>query len=382
MKGLRLMITEEQRIYNLLNNSFLGPHMAIESVTDIKYNGTHLRIKDNVKAPYFAPIQPTEDDVKQLIKQIADVQQRTFTYAEPRLDTEIGILRINALHKRVSPDGTTLAVRISRPRLAIESLESLVPNNDEIVEQLFKVLMLAELNMVLAGRTGAGKTEFQKLLVGYMDENASIFLAEDTRDSHIKALYPERDITSVKTIPGIYEMSDAVKDGLRNDPDYLMPAEIRGAEAADALDAVKTDHAILTTIHAPSAMDIPLRMSPMIRQAPAYARASDLSIGNEIVRFLRFGAYLRAERNDEQKTVRYLKELVEFEDYTEKGATGRYLYQVVKVRDVKTGRYYQEQRFGTLSERTCAELEDKELIHLVPAVLLPKKYKQKVGAVG
>ncbi|MEC1177269.1 ATPase, T2SS/T4P/T4SS family [Metasolibacillus meyeri] len=376
------MNTEEQRIHTILSNSFLGPYLDVESITDIKFNGTRLRIKDNERAPYYPKIQPTEDDVKKLIKLIADVMGQTFTYEQLRLNTEIGILRISASHKRISPEGTVLSVRISRPRLAIRSVESLVGANYEVVEQLFRVLMLAELSIVLSGRTNAGKTEFQKLLVGYMHDDASIFLIEDTRDSHIKALYPERDIISLKTIKDVYEMSEAVKDGLRNDPDYLMPAEVRGGETADALDAVKTDHAVIITIHAPSAMDIPLRAIPMIRQSPSYTRASDVSIGNEIVRFFRFGAYLKGERNKEQKTIRYLKELVEFDSYTEKGAEGRYVYRVIKELDPMTGLYVQKQHFGKLSDRTLEELEDKELVHLVPPIFLSDDYIRKLSKAG
>ncbi|UDK94850.1 Flp pilus assembly complex ATPase component TadA (plasmid) [Lysinibacillus sphaericus] len=183
---------QEKRINEILDKSFLVPLLKIESITDVKFNGTHLRIQDNEKGRYLAPDQPSEEMVKTLIKQIADVQKSTFTYIEPQLDTEIGILRISATHRRISPDGTTLAVRISRPRLAIESIGNIISGDYKDIEQLFKVLMLAENNLVIAGRTGSGKTEFQKLLVGYTADDSNIVLIEDTRDSHIKALYPEK----------------------------------------------------------------------------------------------------------------------------------------------------------------------------------------------
>ncbi len=359
---------QEKRINEILDNSFLGPLLKIESITDIKFNGTHLRIQDNEKGRYLAPDQPSEEMVKTLIKQIADVQKSTFTYTEPQLDTEIGILRISATHRRISPDGTTLAVRISRPRLAIESIGNIISGDYTDIEQLFKVLMLAENNLVIAGRTGSGKTEFQKLLVGYTADDANIVLIEDTRDSHIKALYPEKDISSWKTVPGLFEMSDGVQAGLRNNPDWTIIAETRGKVSADVLDSAKTDHAIITTVHAKGAMNIPSRLIPMIRQSPAYAIIDDQLIGNEIVEFLRFGCYLQGTRTKEGKTIRRIKELVEYTDFTSKGATGNYVYREVKVRDSESGEYRTEQRFHKLSEKTLTELEDKELIHLVPDV--------------
>ena len=136
----------------------------------------------------------------------------------------------------------------------------------EPLEQLFKVLMLAESNLIICGRTGSGKTEFQKLLVGYTAEDANIVLIEDTRDSHIKHYILKR-ILQVGKRYGVFEMSDGVKAALRNNPDWTIIAETRGAVSADVLDSAKTDHAIITTLHAKGAMNIPSRLIPMIRQS-------------------------------------------------------------------------------------------------------------------
>ncbi|MFY2307171.1 ATPase, T2SS/T4P/T4SS family [Lysinibacillus fusiformis] len=362
----------EKRINEILEQSFLGPYLKQLTITDIRFNGTQLRIQDNEKGRYLAPDQPSKEEVQRLVKQISDVQKRNFSHSEPQLDTEIGILRISATHQRISPDGINLAIRISRPHLAISSIADLVTGEHEPLERLFNILMLSEDNLVICGRTGSGKTEFQKLLVGYTEEDANIFLIEDTRDSHIKALYPERDITSLKTIPGVFEMSDGVKTALRNNPDWTIIAETRGAVSADVLDSAKTDHAIITTLHAKGAKNIPSRFIPMIRQSPAYAIIEDQLIGSEIVEFLRWGCYLQGKRKKGGKTIRRVKELMEYTDFTSKGAVGNYVYREVKVRDQKTGKYRIEQRYHPLSEKTLAELEDKELIHLVPDEFLPK----------
>lgn len=362
----------EKRINEILEQSFLGPYLKQLTITDIRFNGTQLRIQDNEKGRYFPPDQPSKEEVQKLVKQISDIQKGNFSHAEPQLDTEIGILRISGTHQRISIDGVNLAIRVSRPHLAISSIAALVTGDYEPLEQLFKVLMLAESNLIICGRTGSGKTEFQKLLVGYTAEDANIVLIEDTRDSHIKTLYPEKDITSWKTIPGVFEMSDGVKAALRNNPDWTIIAETRGAVSADVLDSAKTDHAIITTLHAKGAMNIPSRLIPMIRQSPAYAIIDDQLIGNEIVEFLRWGCYLQGTRTKEGKTVRRIKELAEYTEFTSKGTVGNYVYREVKVRDQETGKYRIEQRYQPLSEKTLAELEDKELIHLVPDEFLPK----------
>ncbi|HBT71430.1 MAG TPA: type IV secretion protein, partial [Lysinibacillus sp.] len=180
----------EKRINEILEQSFLGPYLKQLTITDIRFNGTQLRIQDNEIGRYFPPEQPSKEDVQKLVKQISDIQKGNFSHAEPQLDTEIGILRISGTHQRISIDGVNLAIRVSRPHLAISSIAALVTGDHEPLEQLFKVLMLAESNLIICGRTGSGKTEFQKLLVGYTAEDANIVLIEDTRDSHIKTLYP------------------------------------------------------------------------------------------------------------------------------------------------------------------------------------------------
>ncbi|MEG0258564.1 MAG: ATPase, T2SS/T4P/T4SS family [Lysinibacillus sp.] len=362
----------ENRIREILEDSFIGPYLNDEGITDISYNGTSLHIQHNENGRYKAPEQPSIEEVKVLVKQISDLQKGSFTNTEPVLDTEIGYLRLNAMHNAISPDGMTFAVRVSRPRLSAGSVADLITGSEDMVEKLLQVLVLAESNIVISGRTGSGKTEFQKLLVGFIPDDSKITLIEDTRDSHIKAIYPNKDINSWKTIPGKFEMTDGVRAALRNNPDWTIIAETRGEVSADVLDSAKTDHAILTTIHAKGAMNIPSRLIPMIRQSSAYAIIDDRLIGNEIVEFLRFGIHLKSEQLN-GRTVRKIKEIVEYTDFTDKGTVGTYLYREVKILDALSGEYRVEQQFNPLTAKTIGELEDKELIHLLPDVFKPKE---------
>lgn len=362
---------QEKRIQEIFENSFLGPYLKDDGYTDMSFNGTAFRVQHNEKGRFEPEEQPTLEEVKVLCKQISDLQKGKFTNSDPVLDTEIGYIRLNAMHEAISPDGMTFAVRVSRPRLSAGSIADLTAGSSIEVEELLKVLILAESNIVISGRTGSGKTEFQKLLVGFIPDDSKITLIEDTRDSHIKAIYPKKDINSWKTMPGKFEMADGVKAALRNNPDWTIIAETRGEVSADVLDSAKTDHAIITTLHAKGAMNIPSRLIPMIRQSKAYAIIDDQLIGNEIVEFLRFGIHLKAERVD-GRTVRRIKEIVEYTDFTSKGAVGTYLYRDLKIRDEITGEYKVNQEFNPLTAKTIAELEDKELIHLLPDVFKSK----------
>lgn len=370
-KGVVDLGLDDKRAEQILLNSFLEPYLTDFGYTDISFNGTDLRVQHNVKGRLKPKNQPSADEVERLIKSIADNRKTEFTTQKPVLDTEIGFLRVNAMSKDISLDGATMALRISRPQLAITSLDDLAQGQGELIEALFNVLILGEQNLIISGRTGTGKTEFQKKLIGYTADDSKITLIEDTRDSHLKQIYPDKDVNSWKTIPGRFSMADGVKAALRNNPDWVIIAESRGEVAADVLDSAKTDHAIITTIHASSAMGIPSRLIPMIRQSDSYARMDDLLVGSEIAEFLKFGIQLKAERID-GRMVRYIREIVEFTGFTPTGAKGIYIYRFTNKYDPVTETYTPTQEFKPLSAQTIEVLEERRLLHLVPDVFNPR----------
>lgn len=359
----------ENRIEKILKDSPINQFLDDPGVTDINFDGVKLRIQHNVYGSRIVT-DIDEEEIKKLAKKIADEKKKSFNDSAPILDTEFGFIRVSAIHTAASPDGVSLSLRISRPRLAVSSISEMTYKNNQDIAQLLDVLMKAECNIIIAGRTGSGKTECQKMLVGSIPDDKVIALIEDTRDSHIKALYPNKFIYSWQTLLSDERekkltMSDLVKVALRNNPDWVIISETRGAEAADILDSVKTDHSIITTLHAKGAMNIPARLVPMVRQTPAYSVMSDLMVGKEIVEFLRFGIYMRYFIED-GKIVRRIKEIVEFTDYTDSGAKGIYLYRFTNEFDPETGKYRPVEIFNPLSQQSVDMLKDKELYHLLP----------------
>lgn len=362
---------DDVRTKQILLNSFLEPYLRDKDFTDLSYNGTQFRVQHNIQGRYMPSEQPKREEVERLINNIADNRSVQFNNKHPVLDTEIGFLRVNAMHEEISPDGITMALRISRPELAIKNFDDLAQGQGDLIESLFNVLIKAEQNIIVSGRTGTGKTEFQKKLIGYTSNDSKITLIEDTRDAHLKTIYPEKDINSWKTSGEKFDMGAGVRSALRNNPDWVIIAETRGAVSADILDSAKTDHSIITTIHASSALGIPSRLVPMIRQADAYARTDDMLIGSEIVEFLRFGVQLKAERIN-GRMVRYIREIVEFTDYTPKGAKGNILYRFTNKYNPVDQTYTPVQQYGYISEKTLEVLEERRLIHLLPDQFNPR----------
>ncbi|MEK5500987.1 ATPase, T2SS/T4P/T4SS family [Bacillus sp. FSL M8-0168] len=364
---------KQDQIERIINESFLKPFLDDEGITDISWDGTELRLKHNQKGPFKAERQPDSEEVRALIRKIADIQEKQFNASEAILDTEIGVFRVNAVHDVVSDEfGMTFSLRVSRPKLAISSLEELT---DENVAMLLKILVQSRSNMTISGATGSGKTELQKLLVGHMPDDDNICWIEDTRDSHIKELYPHKHIKSWRTLTDDsrnrkVRFSDLIATGLRNDPDWLIISETRGDGAADILDAAKSNHSIVTTLHSKGAAAIPSRFIPLIRQSPTYAYTSDVLIGRQIVDLIKFGVHMIQQKNKDGEITRYPKELVEFTGFDENGAQYTYLYRQYTVFDNTRKEYVKKTEYNPLSEHSKKHLAEYELLHLLPDVFI------------
>lgn len=358
----------EQKIEEMLNSSFLSVYLNDEDITDISYDGTHLRIQHNKKGRYIADEQPDYNEVYELGKRIANIQGKEWTSNTPLLNTELSYLRVNFVHEVVSPSGCTFALRVSRPKLVTTSLESFA---SEEVAQLLSVLIKGEYNIIIAGRTGSGKTELQKLLVNHIDDSKKITLIEDTMDSHIKEIYPNKDVNSWRTLmedsrENKITYHDLIKEGLRNNPDWLMVAETRGAEAYDMLESALTDHCIITTIHARGARAIPTRILRMIGQRFDF---DERILGQDIAETLKIGIYLTMEFTNEG-IKRYIREIYEYTGFSDEGVQYNPIYRVKRVYDEESGEYREVTEMNPLSKETIEDLAFKKLIHKVPKVFL------------
>ncbi|MGU9545950.1 ATPase, T2SS/T4P/T4SS family [Bacillus cereus] len=366
---MNIEMQKQQRVEKILAESFLKAYLKDNDITDMKWNGSFLVIENRMTGRYRPKEQPKPEEVKSLIKQIADIQGDEFTESNPILDTAFGNLRVNAIHP-VCADGGTFAIRVSKPQLAISDLSGLV--NKEVAV-LLDLLMKAKANLTISGATGTGKTELLKLLVGFMDDNDAIFLIEDTPDSHLKKLYPHKDISSLKTLTGDdrekqIDTWDLNRAGLRNNPDWICISETRGKEAAGILDNAKTNHSVITSVHAKSAKTIPRRYIPMMKQAPSYANSDDITILRDIIELLPYGIQMRKEHVNGE-VIRDIKEFVEFIDYnSESGLVYQTIYEKENDWNVELEKYETIEKMQPVSERTIKLLKDAKIYHLLPDV--------------
>lgn len=280
-----------------------------ETVTDIGYNGTDLIIETNDKKMKYTGSQKiTEDYIIRIIQKFANANGKDFTPKNPILDGKFGNIRINAVHGQNSTAGTTMSLRVVRPRLALrkDNFNDFAP---EFMYEFFEKFIKLRTNIVISGETGTGKTEFQKLLASFMDFKHKIVLIEDTAETFLKEMFPDKDILSWLTSADV-TITDLVKAALRNNPRWILVSETRGQEAYEMIQAVLSGHHIVTSLHAINARAIPKRLINMAKMGYS---VSEEALEGDIRRYFDFGVHIKRVEYDNQ-IIRYLDEVVEFKE--------------------------------------------------------------------
>src|SRR5205807_7785067 len=127
----------------------------------------------------------------------------------------------------------------------------------ETVEFLIRCIK-AELNVLISGGTGTGKTTLLNALSTAIPDDDRIVTIEDAAELKLNQRHVLRLEARPKNIEGEGEIPirDLVRNSLRMRPDRIVVGEVRGAEALDMLQAMNTGHeGSLSTVHANSPPD-------------------------------------------------------------------------------------------------------------------------------
>lgn len=379
---------DDEIIRDVLATSFLrdiifekGSVELADTVTDVGFNGTQLRIQDNEKGRYqWTKQKVTAKEVRTLGNRIAVLKGKAWNPQNPILDTEVGTIRVNFMHGSIAPYGETMALRISHPRLTPGTIADVATPE---VAELIDVIVRTGMSIMISGQTGSGKTETQKKIVGSIPDNLKITLAEDTLDSHLKLVYPNKDINSwqvkkAKDDDDTIEFPQLIKAGLRNNPEWFLISEVRGDEATDLLGAGLTGHYFCSTIHTEGARTIPSRMLQMI--AERYPNLNQEVLLRDIVNVLGLGIHMESIFTEEGRIERRIREVVEYVDCDVRtGVVVNPLFERKTVYDRATKTYTEQLVMNPLSEAMYQRIADARLIHLVPDVFLPDETTSEVA---
>ena len=169
----------------------------------------------------------------------------------------------------VPPASPQVAITIRRFGERGFSPEDLVEAGSlpQVVLDAVRTTLADRRNILVAGGTGSGKTTMLNALISLLPPAERIVSIEDTLELRIHqpntVRFEARELGKSATT-----IRDLVKHSLRHRPDHIVVGEIRGAEAADLLQALNTGHGgSLTTIHANNATSALDRLASCAMQA-------------------------------------------------------------------------------------------------------------------
>ena len=140
--------------------------------------------------------------------------------------------------------------------------------------------MRAQLNIVISGGTGAGKTTMLNALSAAVPDGDRIITVEDNAELRLQQPHVVTLEARPANVEGKGEVTirDLVRNSLRMRPDRIIVGEVRGAETVDMLQALNTGHeGSLVTLHSNSCDDAIHRLATL-------ASMSELQIPFEALR--------------------------------------------------------------------------------------------------
>ncbi|NIY82707.1 CpaF family protein [Vibrio hepatarius] len=250
----------------------LEPLLADSTVSDILVNGPK-----SIYVERFGKLEKTPhtflDDrhLRNIIDRIVSQVGRRIDESSPMVDARLKDgSRFNAIIPPLAIDGPSVSIRrFSVERLNMGNLLELNSLSPEMAKFL-NAAVIGELNILISGGTGSGKTTTLNILSGFIPANQRIVTIEDSAELQMQQPHVVRLETRPANIEGKGEISqrELVKNSLRMRPDRIVVGEVRGSEAVDMLSAMNTGHdGSLATIHANTPRDALSRVENMFSMA-------------------------------------------------------------------------------------------------------------------
>ncbi len=266
---------------SLLAAGGLQPLLDRDDVEDIIANGADVvfvRVAGGGWEP-AAPIAESDEELVELVRLLAarndTGEERRFDRASPTLNLQL-------------PDGSRLnavmsvskrpSVAIRRHRYRTMTMAELVQLGtlDALSAALLTAAVKARMNIVVAGKTGVGKTTFLRGLVSVVPALERIITLEDTYELGFE-LYPQAHANVVAMQArepnlegeGGVSLTVLFRNGLRMLPDRVLVGEVRGDEVVPMLQAMSQGNdGSMSTIHASSSAGVFRKLALYAAQAP------------------------------------------------------------------------------------------------------------------
>ena len=209
--------------------------------------------------------------LRRIITKMVSQVGRRIDESSPLVDARLPDgSRVNAIIPPLSLTGPLLTVRrFDQERFDLAELVR-IDTLSQTAADFLCACIKADLNILVSGGTGTGKTTLLNALSAAVPDRDRIVTIEDAAELQLQQRHVVRLESRPKNIEGEGEVTirDLVRNALRMRPDRIIVGEVRGAEALDMLQAMNTGHeGSLSTIHANSARDALNRLETMVLMA-------------------------------------------------------------------------------------------------------------------
>ncbi|MBS3099530.1 CpaF family protein [Candidatus Pacearchaeota archaeon] len=258
-----------------------------------------------------------EDEIVNYSNIIARRVGRQITILNPLLDAHLVTGdRVNAVLYPINTKGNTITIRkfARDPFTMIDFIKN--KTCDINIAALLWLATEFEMNVLISGGTGSGKTSFLNACMPFVPPNQRMISIEDTRELMLPDfLYWTPLVTRTPNPEGKGEVSmlDLLINSLRMRPDRIILGEMRKQQEAMVLfEAMHTGHSVFATVHADSAAETISRLvNPPLNVPPNLLKAVNLNV----VMF-----------RDRKKGIRRVMQVAEYEAAAE-SATSNILYR-------------------------------------------------------
>jgi len=202
-------------------------------------------------------IVDTEAKIQNYSNIIARRVGRQITTLTPLLDAHlVSGDRANAVLYPVSNKGNTITIRkFARDPWTVTDFITSKTCSAEVFALIW-LAMQYEMNILVSGGTGSGKTSMLGVCLPFIPYNHRILTVEDARELQLPEHLFWCPLTTRQPNPegkGEVSMLDLLINALRMRPDRIILGEVRKARDAEVLfEAMHTGHSVYATLHADS----------------------------------------------------------------------------------------------------------------------------------
>jgi pilus assembly protein CpaF len=262
----------DQLIADITGFGPLEPFLKDPSIEEIMVNGAGSLYIERAGIIEEVPGKfESEQHVMRIIDRIVSPLGRRVDEAQPYVDARLPDgSRVNVIIPPLALNGPTITIRkFAKVPFTVSDLIQRGSFTSEFVE-FVKSCVEAELNIVVTGGTGTGKTTLLNIISAFIPPKERIITIEDAAELQLRQKHVISLEARSKNIEGKGEVTrgDLVVNALRMRPDRIIIGECRSGEALDMLQAMNTGHeGSMTTVHANSPRDALHRLETMVMMA-------------------------------------------------------------------------------------------------------------------